>query len=78
MFAQVDGAGIDIASALDGHHLLGVVEEGHDDVDTRLQRGVILTETLDNFGLALRNDHNGLHGEEDDQKNDGSKNIGCY
>ena len=50
----------------------------HDDVDTRLQRGVILTETLDDFGLALRNDHNGLHGEEDDQKNDGSKNIGCY
>ena len=51
LFAQVDAAGIGIASVLDRHNLLGMVDEGDDKVNTWVQGSIILTQSLHNFSL---------------------------
>ena len=56
LFAQVDGVCINIPASAYGHNLLCTVYEGDYDVDARLQRCVILAETLYYLGLRLRDD----------------------
>ena len=49
-----------------------MVNKRNDDVDTRLQAGILATETLDNLCPTLRDNHDGLphdNQREDDEYN---------
>ena len=57
LFTQVYRARIVIVTTLLGYNYLGAVDEWDDDVDTGLQRGVVLAEALDDAGFRLRDDY---------------------
>ena len=60
LFTKIDVVGIGISTPTHRHDGLRLVDERDNDVDTRLQGGIVATQSLDNLGLTLGNDDDGF------------------
>ena len=76
LFAEVDGSRIHVASVIEYDNRLSTVDKGNDDVDTRLERGIIASETLYDFRLRLGDNHECHLGKDYHQYDDGNQNVG--
>ena len=54
-----------------------MVDEGNNEIDTRVQCSIILTQSFYDFRLRLRDYHECLLGNDNHQHNDCNEYIGC-
>ena len=65
LFTKVDGVGVEISAVGVSHGGFWAIDERDNHIDAWLQRGVILTQSLNNFGFGLRDNHQTLFHENE-------------
>ena len=75
LFAQVDSRGILITAVVEHDDRLSTVDERDDDVDTWTEGSIIASQTLNDLGFRLWDDHKCHLREQDYANNNGNKYI---
>ena len=78
LLTQINVGGVEITPSTVSDNALGLVNKRDNHIDTGTQRGMILAKTLNDLGLALRDNHKALFHDDERKQYERYQYIGCY